>query len=170
MAGRPLLFPFLPPSCFLCVDWYAQMFFHQENQWAKSGHLCSLWVILVRISTARTVGWHYYLTWCADFNNRGRWHQKWLCTSCTRRPTRELLACLLVILVSWGLSHTVKNRKIGTLLKMKCLGKHVCFGVKQPWVQPLKICVILDLSLNLHRPQVFHLLGIVFYGVVLKMI
>ena len=168
MAGRPLLLPFLPPSCFLC--WLICSDVLPLNQWAKTGHSCSMWSIMVRSLTVRSGVWYCYLVWRVDFNNRGRWNHKWLDTSFTRRPTRELLACLLVTLISWGLSHIVENRKMSISPKMKCLGKHVCCGVKQPWSQPLTICVNLDLSLHLRRTQISHLLGTVLCGGVMKMI
>lgn len=52
---------------------------------------------------------------------------------------------------------------------MEHLGKHVWFGVKQAWAEPLTICVNLDLSLYLHGPYISHLLGTVLCEVVLRM-
>lgn len=73
-----------------------------------------------------------------------------------------------MILFSQGLSHIVKDENTGVLPKIESLEENVYFGVKQPWAQLLTICVNLDLSLNLHKPQISHLLGIVLCGVVLN--
>lgn len=67
-----------------------------------------------------------------------------------------------------GLSYVVKDGKSSTLPQMQHLGKHGCYGVHQPFAQPLIICVNLDLPLNVYRPQISHLLRAVFCGAVLK--
>ena len=146
IARRP---PYLPPySYFLCVDWFiAQIFIHQEKWWAKINQYYFLWISLVRSLIVERGEWHYYFGLWMGLN-RGRWKYKWLYMSFPRRLIKELLVSLPAIVVSWSLFHITKDGKIGILPKMEILGKHVCFGVKQPWAQPLTICVNLDLSLN----------------------